>query len=60
VAAVCAGQLGCYKRVVRADEYATDVEEVYEPNRSDEPDLIDKLDSAIWGDSDSEKSDWRD
>jgi hypothetical protein len=49
---ICCVQAGCYKHVVREKGYGTGVEEIYEPNRSAAPDMIDDF---MWGETDSQK-----
>ena len=55
LASICCVQIGCYKRVIRADRYGTESSEVWEPNVSDEPSWIDQTEDFMWGESDSKK-----
>ncbi|MHC4317359.1 MAG: hypothetical protein ACYTGE_16670 [Planctomycetota bacterium] len=52
-ASICCLQVGCYKHVVREKGYGARSEEVWEPNVSDEPGLIEQTESFIWGDAES-------
>jgi hypothetical protein len=48
---ICCVQVGCYKRVIRERGYGAQSEEIWEPNVSDEPGLIEQTESFIWGDA---------
>ncbi len=49
---------GCYERVVRTrGAGAARTVDVYEPNRSDEPDVIDRVEEILLGDPDAKRKD---
>ena len=47
LAGFAASAAGCYERVIRAEGLGSRSVDTYEPNASDQPDLLDKI---MWGD----------